>query len=70
LSALNLVEGSFIGIREHRGRSRFILCPSLIGIITAFNPDKKNFKLTCNTYKRPTKIDWGQEHKNRMALYE
>ena len=62
--------GSFIGIREHRGRSGSILCSSLIGIITAFNRDKNKFKLTCNTCKRPAKIDWGQEHKNRMALYE
>jgi len=62
--------GSFIGIREHRRRYRFILCPSLIGIITAFYPDKKKFKLICDTCKRPAKIDWGQEHENRMALYK
>ncbi|MDO9027350.1 MAG: hypothetical protein Q7U68_00580 [Candidatus Roizmanbacteria bacterium] len=61
--------GSFIGIREHRERSGSILCPSLIGIVTAFNPNKKKFKVTCDTCKRPAKIDWGQEHKNRMALY-
>ena len=61
--------GSPIGIWRHRRRLGLDLCPSLMGIVTT-NSSKKELKAKCNICERPAKIDWGQEQKNRMALYD
>lgn len=46
-----------IGIQRHRRRLRPGLCPSLMGIVTAFDSSKKELKAKCNICKRPAKID-------------
>ncbi len=62
--------GSPIGIERHRRRLRFSLCPSLMGIVTIPSSGKNGLRARCSMCKEPAKIDWGQEHINRIALYK
>lgn len=59
-----------IGIRRHRRRLGFGLCPSLTGIVTPPGSGKNRLRAKCNICERPAEINWGQEHLNRIALYK